>query len=149
MKWKENLFLDGLELTFHPVVTSTQIDLAKDSTSPKQQLNENVNNFEQNDMGGSVNVVESNQSIWIIESTSKDEPTKKKRKRTDQSENVIKENDDRLNRTNFFLKNITTSKTYLDVFIFIATLFPFTQQNVDNRSAKIRYLCVAGNFFSI
>ena len=143
------MFLDGLELIFHPVVTSTQIDLAKDSTSPQQQLNENVNNFEQKDMDGSVIVVASNQPSSIIESTSKDESNKKKRKRTDQIESSIKENDDRLNRTNFYLKNITTSKTYLNVFIFIATLFPFTQQNVDNRSAKIRYLCVAGNFFSI
>jgi hypothetical protein len=52
---------------------------------------------------------------------------------------------ERLNRTNFFLKNIRSSRNHLDVFTSIATMFPLVEMNVTNVSPKIQYLCVSGN----
>ena len=56
-----------------------------------------------------------------------------------------KENSDRLNRSHFFLKNIVTSVTCMDVFISIVTQYPLVQLSTIQNSSKIQYLCVAGN----
>ncbi|UJR06612.1 hypothetical protein I4U23_010896 [Adineta vaga] len=65
----------------------------------------------------------SNDFISTLESSIKENSTTKKRKRTLQNESSIKENDERLNRVNFFLKDIHTSKTYVDIFASIATMY--------------------------
>jgi hypothetical protein len=89
--------------------------------------------------------VVSDEFISTLESTMKDYPTTNKRKRTFQNESSIKENDERLNRVNFFFKDIHTSMTYVDIFASIATMYPFIQLNAIEKSTKIQYLCVAGN----
>ena len=89
--------------------------------------------------------IASNDLLSTLESTFIGEPKKKKRNRTVQEESSIKENDDRFNRSNFLLKNIGTSMTYMDVFISLATTYPLVQLNVTENLPKIQYLCVAGN----
>ena len=89
--------------------------------------------------------VASDHLLLSLRSTITEKSTTKKRNKTLQGESLIKENDERLNRTNFFLKNITTSMTYMDVFISIATMYPLVQLQTIESLSKTQYLCVAGN----
>lgn len=62
-----------------------------------------------------------------------------------QGENSAKENSERLNRSNFFFKDVVTSMTYMDIFISIIKQYPLIQMNTTQNSPKIQYLCTAGN----
>ncbi|CAF1222269.1 unnamed protein product [Rotaria magnacalcarata] len=92
--------------------------------------------------------VVSDDILSILETSLREKPNVKKQNKTHQGENSIKENNNRLNRSNFFFKNITTSMTYMDVFISTGTQHPLVQLNTTEISQKTKYLCVAGNVFS-
>lgn len=83
--------------------------------------------------------------LSILEITLREKSIMKKQNKTHQDENSMKENNDRLNRSNFFFKNIATSMTYMDIFISIGTQYPLVQLNAKDNLPKIKYLCVAGN----
>jgi hypothetical protein len=92
--------------------------------------------------------IASNHLLSPLETTLREKSNMKKQNKTlqgEQGENSNKENNDRLNRSNFFLKNITTSMTYMDIFISIATMYPLVQLNKTENSATIQYLCIAGD----
>lgn len=61
-----------------------------------------------------------------------------------QSNGSVKASDERLNRMNFFLRNISTSKTYTEAFFAIVSTYPLVQLGSTQNAQKIRYLCVAG-----
>ena len=154
---------------FHPIAISTPAHLIDYNTSIKQEMSEYVNNLSIdhsiNILSSTTNnqqqhspdtipdesmnvlpaVVASDHLLLLLESSIKEKSTTKKRNKTLQGESSIKENDERLNRSNFFLKNITTSMTYMDIFISIATMYPLVQIQTTDNSSKIEYLCVAGN----
>lgn len=88
--------------------------------------------------------IASNDILSVLEEIIPEKSTTPKQNIGSQCENSIKENSDRLNRSHFFLKNIATSMTYLDVFISIVTQYPLVQLNTMQNSQKIQYLCVAG-----
>jgi hypothetical protein len=89
--------------------------------------------------------IASNHLLSILETTLREKSNTKKQNKTLQGENSVKENNDRLNRSNFFLKNITTHMTYMDIFISIVTMYPLVQLNTTENLSKIQYLCIAGN----
>ena len=89
--------------------------------------------------------VVSNNLLLTLESTVKANLTHTKQKKALRNESYIKEDNDRLNRVHFHLKNIKTNITYLDVFTSIATMFPLIQIKTRDDVTNIRYLCVAGN----
>jgi len=153
---------------FHPMAISTPADLIDYHISIKQEMSGYVNDLSIdhsiNILSSTTNnqqhspdtipdesmnvlpaVVASDHLLLLLESSIKEKSTTKKRNRTLQGESFLKENDERLNRSNFFLKNITTSMTYMDIFISIATMYPLVQIQTTDNSSKIEYLCVAGN----
>ena len=98
-------------------------------------------------MGLSIHAIISDHIISILESISQEKSNVNTKKRGNnlQNESSIKENDERFNRTHFFLKDIPTSLTYMDSFISIGTMYPLVQLNRSGDVSKILYLCVAGN----
>lgn len=65
-----------------------------------------------------------------------------------QGENSQK-NNDRLNRKHFFLKNVETSKTHVEVFISIVKKLHMAESNTTQNTSKLDYLCVASNVLLI
>ncbi|CAF4653768.1 unnamed protein product [Rotaria sp. Silwood1] len=163
---KSTFVSDELPIMFHPIAISTPAPIIDCNTSIKQDMSGDVNHLS---IDHSINILNSttnnqqhspdtipNESMNVLpagvasdhlllslESTITEKSTTKKRNKTLQGEGLIKENDERLNRTNFFLKNITTSMTYVDVFTSIATMYPLVQLQTIENSSKIQYLCVA------
>jgi hypothetical protein len=84
--------------------------------------------------------IASSEVLSVLEITLKEKTNK-----TVLSGNSIRENDERLNRVNFFFKNIRTSMTYMDVFISISTMYPLIQLNTTTNAQKLSYICAAGN----
>lgn len=93
--------------------------------------------------------VASNDLLSKLEIIIREKSNTQKQNKGVQSGNLTKENADRLNRSNFFFKNILTSMTYMDIFILITTQYPLVQLNTTRNVSKIQYLCVAGNFLLI
>jgi Ni,Fe-hydrogenase I large subunit len=137
------------------VATSTPINLIELNSSLKGDIVEDENHLITNNVIEVMNSNMSNQADILIsndvdsklESTIKEKPYVQKSNQTVESENSLKENTERLNRSNFYLKNITTSMNYMQVFISIVTKFPLIQLNATDKSPRIKYLCVAGNCF--
>jgi hypothetical protein len=99
-------------------------------------------------MDGLPDEVASSHVASRLETTLRKKANIKTQNKTLQGTNLIKENTDRLNRANFFLKNISTSMTYMDVFMSIVAKYPLVQLNTINTTenlSKIQYLCIAGN----
>jgi len=152
---EKKLFSDSSELIFHPLAASTQIDAANHNTLPNQQITENIKHPETNHtinladstINDSVNGIASSQLLSMMESTLNETSKTKKRNKTNGNESITKENVDRLNRMNFFLKNIPTSNTYFHAFVSIVNMYPLTQSCITDHLQKIQYLCVAGNSF--
>ncbi|CAF1048637.1 unnamed protein product [Rotaria sordida] len=157
---------DEPAIMFHPIAISTPANIIDCNTSIKQDMSGYVNHLsidrsidilnsttynQQHSLDTildeSMNVlpagVASDHLLLSLGSTITEKSTTKKRNKTLQGESLIKENDERLNRSNFFLKNITTSMTYMDVFTSIATMYPLVQLQTIENSSKIQYLCVA------
>lgn len=150
-----------------PIATSTPAHTAQYHSSLKQQMADNENHVHTNrltELNNSkvnneanfnmkpeepVNVlpvgVASNHVLSVLEETIPEKSTIPKHSITSQGGNSTKENSDRLNRSHFFLKNIVTSVTCMDVFISIVTQYPLVQLSTIQNSSKIQYLCVAGN----
>jgi hypothetical protein len=114
-------------------------------SSPTNNQQHSPNTIPDESMNVLPALVASDDLLLLLESSIKEKSTTKKRNKTLQGESFIKSNDERLNRSNFFLKNITTSMTYMDIFISIATMYPLVQIQTTENSSKIEYLCVAGN----
>lgn len=131
------------QLTFVPLATSTQIDAAKHDTLPKEQTIESVKHLNTN---STINLADSTVND-PMESTLKETSKRKEINKNNRNETIIKENDDRLNRIHFFLKNIPTSKTYFDVYSSILNMYPLIHLAITDHPQKIKYLCVAGNYF--
>ncbi|CAF4462031.1 unnamed protein product [Rotaria magnacalcarata] len=138
-------------LILQPVATSTPINLIEFNSSLKGDIVEDENHLIVN---GVIEVVDSNMNnqadILIsndvgskLETTIKEKLYMQKSNQTVESENSLKENTERLNRSNFYLKNITTSMNYMQVFISIVTKFPLIQLNATDKSPRIKYFCVA------
>jgi hypothetical protein len=89
--------------------------------------------------------VQSGHRLSTSQSNTQDKSAGKNRSNTLHGDSSIKANDDQLNRINFFLKNIGTPKSCLEIFVAIGTMYPFVQLNSTEKSTKIQYLCVAGN----
>ncbi|CAF3977159.1 unnamed protein product [Rotaria sp. Silwood1] len=84
-------------------------------------------------------------NLATLKTTVREESNVEKEKKTPQGESSVtnKEDNDRFNRANFFLKNITTSMSYIDVFMSIGTQYPFVQLTTTENLSKIQYLCIA------
>ncbi|CAF5107975.1 unnamed protein product, partial [Rotaria magnacalcarata] len=142
-------------LVLQPVATSTPIHLIELNSSLKGDIVEDENHLIANNvievmdsnMSNQADILISNDVDSKLESTIKEKPYVQKPNQTVESENSLKENTERLNRLNFYLKNITTSMNYMQVFISIVTKFPLIQLNATDKSPRIKYLCVAGNCF--
>ncbi|CAF4993856.1 unnamed protein product, partial [Rotaria socialis] len=142
-------------LVLQPVATSTPIHLIELNSSLKGDIVEDENHLIANNvievmdsnMSNQADILISNDVDSKLESTIKEKPYVQKPNQTVESENSLKENTERLNRSNFYLKNITTSMNYMQVFISIVTKFPLIQLNTTDKSPRIKYLCVAGNCF--
>ncbi|CAF1547196.1 unnamed protein product, partial [Rotaria magnacalcarata] len=141
-------------LILQPVATSTPINLIEFNSSLKGDIVEDENHLIVN---GVIEVVDSNMNnqadILIsndvgskLETTIKEKLYMQKSNQTVESENSLKENTERLNRSNFYLKNITTSMNYMQVFISIVTKFPLIQLNATDKSPRIKYFCVAERY---
>lgn len=137
------------------MATSTPINLIELNSSLKGDIVEDENHLIANNvievmdsnMSNQADILISNDVDSKLESTIKEKPYVQKPNQTVESENSLKENTERLNRSNFYLKNITTSMNYMQVFISIVTKFPLIQLNATDKSPRIKYLCVAGNCF--
>ena len=57
----------------------------------------------------------------------------------------VKQNGERLNRANFFLENIATNLSYVEIFTSIIGQYPLVESDATNNAPKIKYLCTAGN----
>ncbi|CAF1284140.1 unnamed protein product [Adineta ricciae] len=160
---------DDSVIIFHPIAVSTQAILNNNSNlSATQDMQESVSlasidfvanvlssrennqlNVSPEALNESIDVlpngVVSNDLLLTLQSTLTDNSTNTKRKKAFQNKSHIKDDNDRLNRVHFFLKNIKTNMTYLDAFTSIATMFPLIQIAPTNDLTKIRYLCVAGS----
>jgi Icc-related predicted phosphoesterase len=159
-------------IIFHPKAISTPIHKIEYNVLPRQEMAENVNRVSRNHVINVLNSTIKNEQhlldmtpdesidvdvlssgiaskdlLSTLETTLREKTNIKKQKKTLQGENSIKENNDRLNRSNFFLKNIMTSMGYMDIFIAIGTMYPLVQLKTTENSSKIQYLCVAGNAF--
>jgi len=147
-------------LTFNPIAASTPFYVVEPDTSPRQAIFKNANHHSEN---GFINVsasIKNNEQYLhdvtragiaskdfhsTLKSTSQAKLNVKKQKNALQSESSIKENDERLNRTNFYLKDIATFENYVDLFYAIVRIYPFIQTDTNDTSPRIQYLCVAGN----
>ncbi|CAM4961641.1 unnamed protein product [Rotaria socialis] len=99
-------------------------------------------------MSNQADILISNDVDSKLETTIKEKPYVQKPNQTVESENSLEENTERLNRLNFYLKNITTYMNYMQVFISIVTKFPLIQLNTTDKSPRIKYLCVADTSIS-
>lgn len=158
-------------MPFCPMATSTPFQLAYYNTPSRQNMIGNENhltnglsnisnstvNQQQQVIVMSANIpmtnlqaqVASNDIISLLETTNKEKTITKTTNKTVQSGNSTKNNDERINRMNFFFKNISTPMTYMDAFISIATQYPLIQINTIGSSPKIQYICAAGNVLLI
>ncbi|CAF5068634.1 unnamed protein product [Rotaria magnacalcarata] len=140
-------------LILQPVATSTPINLIEFNSSLKGDIVEDENHLIVNgvievmdsNMNNQADLLISNDVGSKLETTIKEKLYMQKSNQTVESENSLKENTERLNRSNFYLKNITTSMNYMQVFISIVTKFPLIQLNATDKSPRIKYFCVAGN----
>ncbi|CAF2038053.1 unnamed protein product [Rotaria magnacalcarata] len=147
---------DKEALVLQPVATSTPIHLIELNSSLKGDIVEDENHLIANNvievmdsnMSNQADILISNDVDSKLESTIKEKPYVQKPNQTVESENSLKENTERLNRLNFYLKNITTSMNYMQVFISIVTKFPLIQLNATDKSPRIKYLCVADTSIS-
>ncbi|CAF2136736.1 unnamed protein product [Rotaria magnacalcarata] len=147
---------DKEALVLQPVATSTPIHLIELNSSLKGDIVEDENHLIANNvievmdsnMSNQADILISNDVDSKLESTIKEKPYVQKPNQTVGSENSLKENTERLNRSNFYLKNITTSMNYMQVFISIVTKFPLIQLNTTDKSPRIKYLCVADTSIS-
>lgn len=153
-------------MIFHPIAASTPAHAIEYATCSTHEINENQkhlstnHSFDINNLGSQINnqqhvsetALDTPQAILPSGAASDnilsipETAVKEKTNETVQSGNSIKDKDERLNRMNFFLKNITTSLTCIDIFTSISRMYPLVQLNTTNNSSKIQYLCVAGNF---
>jgi hypothetical protein len=102
----------------------------QESTSRKD--NENLlHTASDHSMGLSINAIISDHILSTLESISQEKLNVNTKKRSNnlQNESSIRENDERFNRTNFFLKDITTCMTHMDSFIPIGTMHSLVQLN--------------------
>ncbi|CAF4262544.1 unnamed protein product, partial [Rotaria magnacalcarata] len=154
-----------------PIATSTPAHTTQYHSSLRQQMADNENHVHINrltELNNSkvnneanfnmkpeepVNVlpvgVASNHVLSVLEETIPEKSTIPKQSITSQGGNSTKENSDRLNRSHFFLKNIVTFGTCMDVFISIVAQYPLVQLSTIQNSSKIQYLCVPGNVLLI
>ncbi|CAF1323609.1 unnamed protein product [Rotaria sp. Silwood1] len=159
--------VSGSALIFHPVATSTPAYSVEFNTLRKQEIAENVNHLSTNHStnvrrstinnqqhllnmtpGESMDVLSgriASNNLATLKTTVREESNVEKEKKTPQGESSVtnKEDNDRFNRANFFLKNITTSMSYIDVFMSIGTQYPFVQLTTTENLSKIQYLCIA------
>ena len=155
-------------MIFHPIAASTPAHAIEYATCSIHEINENQkhlstnHSFDISNLGSQINnqqnvfdtVLDTPQAILpsgaapdnILSLSIPETVFKEKTNETVQSGNSIKDKYERLNRMNFFLKNITTSLTCIDIFTSISRMYPLVQLNTTNNSSKIQYLCVAGNF---
>ena len=144
-------------MIFHPRAASTPAHSIEFNKLSGQEMIQNGHHDSNNHLlnetpAESINVLTaglvSDDILSILETTLREKSNVRKQNKTHQGENSIKENSDRLNRLTFFFKNITTSMTYMDIFISIGTQYPLVQLNTTENLPKIKYLCVAGNILS-
>ncbi|CAM4966634.1 unnamed protein product [Rotaria socialis] len=135
---------DGIGRPFPPIEPTATGDIVEDEN---HLIANNVIEVMDSNMSNQADILISNDVDSKLESTIKEKPYVQKPNQTVESENSLKENTERLNRSNFYLKNITTSMNYMQVFISIVTKFPLIQLNTTDKSPRIKYLCVAGNCF--
>jgi len=129
---------------FQPNVFSTPINLIEKENEQAVILSIQNDSFNNNLPIG----VASFEFIQRFESIIKERSFVNRRNRTVLStKNGDAENNERINRANFFFKDVATSLSYVDVFNAIGAMFPLVQLNVSNNSPKVQYLCVAGNVF--
>ncbi|CAF4507593.1 unnamed protein product, partial [Rotaria sp. Silwood2] len=165
--FRSSLVSEGSALIFHPAATSTPAYSVEYNTLRKQEIAENVNHLSTNHSinvhrstinnqqhvlnmtpGESMDVLSgriASNNLATLETTVREKSNVEKKKKTPEGESSVtnEENKDRFNRVNFFLKNITTSLSYMDVFMSIGTQYPFVQLTTTEDSSKIQYLCIA------
>lgn len=159
-------------MTFHPMATSTPICSDEHDASLSRPLSEQANNhlsprhsskicgstifsqpplvdIQQDEPPCNLSIrIASDDLLSTLNSTLQGKSGISKRNKTFQSGKSIGENEERLNRLNFFLKNVATSLTYMDVFVSIVSRYPLVQMNTTGNQPKVQYLCVAGNILA-
>ena len=133
---------------FQPTATSTPAHTSEYHPSPGQEMFDNNHHVPINYSTEPAGVA-SNDLPSVLEATIREKSNVQKQNKILEGENSIKENNDRLNRLHFFLKNVVTSMTYMDVFISIVTQYSLVRLNTAQNSPKIQYLCIAGNVLLI
>ena len=152
-------------IVFHQTALSAVVE---ENTSRIKAISENVNhgctnghfdvlnsttNNQQNliDIAPDISInvltagVTSNDLVSVLATSIKEKSTDKKGNKTLQIQSPIKDDDDRSNRVHFFLKNIATTKTYHYIYVSITSMYPEVRLNPDDKTPKMKYLCVAGN----
>lgn len=166
-KMKKKLFSEESPPMLLPIATSTPTRTTESHSSTRQDILTNENQVPTNQLIELMNStidnevhidmkpdepmnmlpvgVASNDLFSKLEVIVREKVDTQKQNKSVQSGNLTKENADRLNRSNFFVKNIVTSMTYMDVFISITTQYPLAQFSTTQNMSKIQYICVAGN----
>lgn len=121
---------------FRPLATSTQIRPYQGNVSTQRENFDKKNNCFTNEFTFS-GASESNGEILSGQISNK---------ATNMS---VRECDERFNRITFFIKNIKTSRTYMDAFMSILSIYPLAPISTNNKIKAVKYLCVAGNVFSM
>ena len=130
---------------FHPLATSSQIDLFEEKVSTKRERN-----FSINEVTLISEIVHDDNEILLDYTPNKETNMSAKQLSCISGRNKIdKECEERFNRIHFFIKNIKTPLTYLNAFMSILSLYPISPINIDDKRKPIKYLCVAGIMFSV
>lgn len=139
------LFTESSSIWFHPLATSSQIDLFDENGSTERERNFSANEVTL------ISEIDLDDNEIVVDCTPNNENNMPARELSyiSSRSKIDKEHEERFNRINFFLKNIKTSHTYMSAFMSILSIYPLSPINIDDRRKPIKYLCVAGNAFSI
>lgn len=138
------LFTESSPTWFHPLATSSQIDLFDENVSTESERNFSTNEFTL------ISEIDHDDKENFIDHTPNKENNMSAKELSciSSRSKIDKENEERFNRIHFFLKNIKTSHTYMSAFMSILSIYPLPPINIDDKRKPIKYLCVAGNAFS-
>ncbi|CAF3367109.1 unnamed protein product [Rotaria sp. Silwood2] len=154
---------------FNPIATSTPALLNEDNQSREKDVADNENSVSTEHLTNLLNSTAHTQSksigiasvepknavpattvstsiLSVVQTGLKGKLNMKGPFENSVDDHSMKHNSERLNRSNFFIKNIATNLNYIETFNSIIAQYPLAESNAAANTPKIKYLCIAGNF---
>ena len=123
---------ESVSFRFCPLATSTPIRSSQENGSIQEENFNELNNRFTNEI--TLSGASNSNGEMLYGQTPNNEPNMS-----------VKTCEERFNRVTFFIKNVKTSRTYMDAFTSILSIYPLALVSANDKRKPVKYLCVAGN----